>query len=149
MANIEFLFLANHAEVQNGLLYASGAGWYEMYRFIPYGGSQPPMNRFAIATSVLVPWEETNQLHRLNISLERDEDSTQLIRAEVAIEVGRPPGLPPGTGQRAVFALPVDIAFPEQGMHRVVAQVGDESRSVNFRVQDQRVSLPPEAVQRE
>ena len=147
MASIEFLFVANHAEVQNGLLYASGAGWYRIYRFIPDGESQPPTNHFAIATSVLVPWEETNQPHRLTISIEREGDGPQLVRAEVAIEVGRPPGLPSGTDQRAVFALPIDIAFPEQGVHRVVAEVGEETRSVNFVVQDQRVSLPPQPEQ--
>ena len=149
MASIEFLFLANHAEVQNGLLYASGGGWYQIYRFMPEGESQPPTNHFAIATSVLVPWEETNQPHRLNISIVRDGDGPLLVQAEVAIEVGRPPGLLPGTDQRAVFALPIDIAFPEQGVHRVVAQVGEETRSVIFKVQDHRVSLPPEPVQRE
>ncbi len=141
MASIEFLFLANHAEVQNGLLYTSGAGWSEMYRLVPGQESQAPPNHFAIATSILVPWEETNQPHRLTIWIERDGEGPQLVRAEVGIEVGRPPGLPAGTDQRAVFAMPIDIAFPEQGGYRVVAEVDDDTRSVSFRVHDQR--MPP------
>ena len=150
MASIEFLFLANHAEVQNGLLYASGAGWSEMFRVVPDQEGQPsPTNHFAIATSVLVPWEDTNQFHLLTISIEQDGDGPQLVRAEVGIEVGRPPGLPAGTDQRAVFALPVDLTFPEQGSYRVVAEVGEDARSVSFRVHDQPMPRLPERIQRE
>ncbi len=140
MASIEYLFLANHAEVQNGLLYALGAGWAEMYRFVPDEGHPPP-NHFAIATSVLVPWEETNQPHRLTVWIERDGDGPQLIQAEVQIEVGRPPGLPAGTDQRAVLALPIDFAFPEQGSYRAVAEVGEHRSSASFRVHDR--PMPP------
>ena len=58
MAQIELLTLANHAEVQNGLLYLSGAGWDRVTRAYKEG-KKPRPQHFAIALSVLVPWAET------------------------------------------------------------------------------------------
>lgn len=142
MASIEFLILANHAEAQNGLLYISGAGWTELYRGQLGANGEPPINHFGIATSVSVPWEETNRIHRLIIRIERD-DETELGRVEADFELGRPPGLPEGAEQRAALGIGADIAFPELGGHRVVARVGDHERSVSFRVRDQaQISMP-------
>ncbi len=136
MATIEFLLLANHAEVQNGLLYASGAGWSDIFRGQPGPDGQVPVNHFGIGASVSIPWEETNQPHHLTISIQREEGNTELGRIETDVEVGRPAGLPAGTAQRAVFGIGADIAFPEQGSYRIVARVGDDERSVSFRVRD-------------
>ncbi len=136
MASIEFLMLANHAEAVNGLLYISGGGWTELYRGQLGPNGEPPINHFGIATSVSVPWEETNRRHRLVITIKRD-DETELARVEADIELGRPPGLPEGAEQRATLGIGADIAFPELGGHRIVAQVGDNERSVDFRVRDQ------------
>ena len=140
MATIEFLLLANHAEVQNGLLYASGAGWSDLFRPPPGPEGQIPINHFGIGASISIPWDETNQPHHLTIAIQRAEGSEEVSRFETDIEVGRPPGLPAGTVQRAVFGIGVDIAFPEQGSYRVVATVDEDTRSVNFRVRD----FPPQ-----
>jgi len=140
MATIEFLLLANHAEVQNGLLYASGAGWSDIFR-PPHGPEgQVQVNHFGIGASISIPWEETNQPHRLSISIQREEGDAELSRIETDVEVGRPPGLPVGTEQRAVFGIGADMAFPEQGGYRVVATVDGDTRSVYFRVRD----VPPQ-----
>lgn len=136
MATIEFLLLANHVEVQNGLLYASGAGWSDMFRQPPGQNEQPPPNHFGIGASISIPWDETNQPHRLTISIQHTKDEAELARIETDIEVGRPPGLPTGTEQRAVFGIGADIAFPEQGTYRIVAEVGEDARSVTFRVRN-------------
>jgi len=136
MASIEFLLLANHVEVQNGLLYASGAGWSDAFRPPPGPEGQITVNHFGIGTSISIPWDETNQPHHLTISIQREGNDTELSRIETDIEVGRPPGLPAGIDQRAVFGIGADIAFPEQGSYRIVATVDEDTRSVNFRVHD-------------
>lgn len=136
MASIEFLLLANHAEAQNGLLYISGAGWTELYRGQLGPNEEIPINHFGIAASVSVPWEETNRRHRLIIRIEQG-DATELGRIEADFELGRPPGLPEGADQRATLGIGADVAFRELGGHRVVAQVGEDERSVSFRVRDQ------------
>jgi len=140
MAFIEFLLLANHAEVQNGLLYASGAGWSDIFRPPPGPEGQVPVSHFGIGASLLIPWDETNQPHRLTISIQREGEDAELSQIETDVEVGRPPGLPVGTEQRAVFGIGADIVFPEQGSHRIVATVDEDTRSVRFRVRD----LPPQ-----
>jgi hypothetical protein len=137
MPTIEFLFLANYAEIQNGLLYASGAGWSELYRGKLPPESQPPVSHFAIAMSVLVPWEETNQAHHLTIQIEPEGEGDALSRVEMDVEVGRPPGLPSGIEQRAMVALTVNIPFPKAGNYLIVAQVSGEERQIGFRVHNE------------
>ena len=135
MAAIEYLLLANHVEVQNGLLYVSGGGWANLFRGPLDPDSPPPINHFGIGTSVLIPWDETNQLHHLVIRVEQ-ENGQELTRIETDIEVGRPPGLPQGADQRVAVGFGVNIAFPEEGSYRVVAEVGEDTRRVDFRVFD-------------
>lgn len=134
MATIDFLLLANHAEVQGGLLYVSGAGWSDLYRQ-PDPEGRFPANHFGVGASVLIPWDETNQPHHLTIQIEL-EDGTAVSRVETDVEVGRPPGLPPEADQRVIVGLGVDTVFPTQGAYRIVAEVDEDSRSVNFRVHD-------------
>ncbi len=136
MATIEYLLLANHAEVQNGLLYISGGGWANLFRGPLDPDSPPPTNHFGIGASVLIPWDETNQHHHVVIRIEQ-ENTLPLLRIEGEIEVGRPPGLLPGTDQRVAVGFGVDIQFPEEGSYRAVAEIGEDSRSVGFRVLDQ------------
>jgi hypothetical protein len=61
---------------------------------------------------------------------------------ETDVEVGRPPGLPAGTDQRVVLGLGVDTVFPQEGNYRVVAEVDEDARSVDFRVHDQPMPQP-------
>ncbi len=136
MATIDFLFLANHVETQNGLLYASGVGWYHLYRPQPTSEDKAPITHFGVGTSVLIPWEEANTPHHLTVRIEQAETAAELVRVETDIEVGLPPGLPSGTEQRPVFGLPANIAFPVEGVYRVVAQVDEDERSISFMVHD-------------
>ncbi len=135
MPAIEFLALANHAEALNGLLYLSGGCWTDLWRGIPQG-VPVPANHFGVAVAVLIAWEDTNRRHHLTIRIE-SEDGKEVGKVEGDLEMGRPPGIPPGSDQRAVLALNADMQFPSAGGYRIVAQLGEETRSVSFRVHDE------------
>lgn len=145
MPTLETLLIANHAEAINGLLYLSGAGWMDMFRAMPPKGQPAPSNHFGVAITILVSWNETNRKYHLTVRLET-EDSKEVAKVEADAEMGRPPGLTPGTDLRAVVAINFDLQFPSAGGYRIVGQIGDEPpRSVSFRVRDVPIALPPEA----
>ncbi len=138
---IELLILANHVESVNGLLYISGGGWTEHHRRIQPGGT-PPVSHFGVGVSVLIPWHETNEPHRLAILIENEDATTIVAKVDAALNVGRPPALPPGTAQHAVIGLSVETVFPGPGGYRVVARL-DEDKDVKrwpFRVHDRSAS---------
>ena len=118
MAEIELLTLANHAEVQNGLLYMSGAGWDRVTRAYKEGNKPRPQH-FSIALSVLVPWSETNQRHEVMIRVEDEDGLHKLMEAKANIEVGRPPGKVPGTDSRSPLVVTGIVQFPKAGGYRV------------------------------
>ncbi len=138
---IELLTLANHAEAVNGLLYLSGAGWTDLMRPIPPGGTPPP-NIIGIALAILVPWGETNKRHRVVIRIEND-DGNELMKVEGDVEMGRPPGTVQGSDFRGVMAINGQVQFPHAGIYRVIASVADRSRSVRFRVHDIPIPTSP------
>jgi hypothetical protein len=134
MPEVETLMVANHIEAIRGLLYISGGGWTDLWRgsFEP---GQPPINHFGIGIAVRVGWTETNRSHHLLVKLD-DEDGAEVFRAEADVEVGRPPGVPEGSDQRAVLAINVDMQFPHPGAYRLLTELAREERSVSFRVHD-------------
>lgn len=96
------MMLADAAQAIQGKLYILGGGW-------SITGPQP--NPSALAIKIEVPWSETNKRHHLKIELvdsdhnpimaptPTGEESPFIITCD--FEVGRPPGLIPGT--------PIDI----------------------------------------
>jgi len=140
MPELEYMLLADHAEAANGKLSALGAGWTDLWRAPHPPDGPPPITHFGIAVSVLVPWTETNHRHHLALRIEDEDGGSQVAAIETDLEMGRPPGLPSGSDQRAVLALNTDIQFPHPGGWRVVAQLGEQIKTASFRVHDQ---LPP------
>jgi hypothetical protein len=99
------LFLADAAEVREGLLFALGAGWTEI---------GPAPQPFALAGIIEVTWDETNHRRQGEIVIV-DEDGQPLVvptpageqpfRIPLSFDIGRPPGTAPGRS----FNLPVAI----------------------------------------
>ena len=97
------IMLADFAQAVNGKLYIMGGGW---------SLTGPAPSPSAIAIKIEVPWNDTNRKHVLKVEL-LDGDyrpvnaPTQEGTAPVVIsgefEVGRPPGMMPGT--------PIDVPF--------------------------------------
>jgi hypothetical protein len=92
------MLLADYAQVAEGKLNVIGGGW-------SITGPQPVP--FALALLIDVPWDRTNEQHRIQLELV-DADGNDVvvplpdgtegpISIEAAFEVGRPPGLKRGT----------------------------------------------------
>ena len=99
------MMLADHAQAINGKLYIVGGGW-------TLTGPQPTPS--GIAIKIEVPWNEANRPHVLRLRLCDSGSRPISIQTPVGnsavelmanFEVGRPPGVPPGT------PLDVTLAF--------------------------------------
>lgn len=92
------MLLADSAQALGGKLYILGGGWTQM------GPTPVP---FAIAMKFEVPWDQANRRHQWTLRL-LDEDGRPVrlparggeekaLEMSGAFEVGRPPGLVPGS----------------------------------------------------
>jgi hypothetical protein len=92
------LLLADAAQVADGKLYLLGAGWS-----VTGPGPMPS----AVAVKIEVPWTETNVPHHFDLELLTEDGGPVTVpspdgqphpvQAGGDFEVGRPPGLRPGT----------------------------------------------------
>lgn len=92
------LLLADAAQVAEGKLNLLGGGW---------SITGPLPSPSAVAVKIEVPWSETNVRHRFELQLFTEDGGPvmvpaeggepQPVRVEGDFEVGRPPGLRPGT----------------------------------------------------
>jgi hypothetical protein len=98
------ILLADAAQAIENKLYILGGGW-------SVTGPDPTPSALAIALKV--PWDEANERHAMRVELldsdggavvvGPDPDEARPVVIESQFEVGRPPGLKPGT--------PIDLAF--------------------------------------
>ncbi|MBA2609127.1 MAG: hypothetical protein H0U92_09325 [Actinobacteria bacterium] len=133
MPEVENLMLANHAEAHDGLLYLMGAGWNDLRQMVVPGQPAPPFH-IGIGLSILVGWNETNRRHHVVLYVEPEDGGDPLVQVEADLEVGRPAGAIEGSDQRTVLALNGIVTFPTPGGYRLVAQLGEDTRAVSFRV---------------
>lgn len=139
---IDFLILADKAEVINGKLYMMGGGW-DRRRVSDF--SRP--TSINLAVGVLVPWNLTNEDHQVHIKLEH-EDGT-VIKPEVKgnFRMGRPAHATRGQQFRALVAVEGHWLLPQPGTYRVVSSIGDSApkKAVFFAEQaDAQAPLAPQ-----
>lgn len=101
------MLLADAAQAVDGKLYILGGGW-------SVTGPMPAPS--AIALYIKVPWDEANVPHSLQLEL-LDHDGgpilvdtplgEQALRIESGLEVGRPPGIKPGTALDVALAITI------------------------------------------
>lgn len=93
------MLLADYAVVSDGKLTIVGGGWSQT-------GPEPAA--FGIGLLIQVPWDQSNTLHSFSVELldadgspvsfdDEDGESDQVVAFGGEFEVGRPPGLKPGT----------------------------------------------------
>lgn len=130
------LILCDAAQAEsNGKLHMLGAGWSRT------GSPTAPM---ALAVLLKIPWDRANEKikmvfrlldsdgHEVNVS---SPSGTQAIRTESQIEVGRPPGLEPGSPIDASFALNIAPMPLPTGRYEWRLDLSGEPTSVFFAVQ--------------
>jgi len=126
---VEWLILADAAQVTGGKLYLLGGGWDRLT--VSVLGQNQSM---AIAVSFRVPWTQTNEKHNFEIELVT-EDGTTITRVPGQFEVGRPTGLAPGQDQRAQIVVNVHWTITETGIYVVNARLdGQEGQRFPFTV---------------
>ena len=121
-SEIEWLILADEAEVVNGKLYMMGGGWDRIT-----AQTLPWKQHMAIALAVRVPWTDTNRQTSVEIDL-TDEDGNLLVNVKGEFVVGRPAQAIPGQSLRSQIAIKLDGLLPKLGAYAVVCRLhGDET----------------------
>jgi hypothetical protein len=130
---IEWLILADSAQVAGNKLYLLGGGWdrLSLNKDVP--------QHFAIAVSIQVPWNETNRRHTFEIEVLSEDKNTEEIKSIAKMggqfEVGRPAGIPTGRDQRIQLAIDMTLKIDSPGTKRIVASIdGTISKQLNFDV---------------
>lgn len=127
---IEWLILADAAQVSTNKLYLLGGGWDRLLITRPF----PVTHQMAVAAAFKVSWNETNQKHDFEIQV-ADADGAEVAKIAGQFEVGRPAGIPPGQDQRTQMAVNLGLPLEHPGTYEVVARLnGKESRSFPFNV---------------
>jgi Family of unknown function (DUF6941) len=117
--SVDFLILADRAEVLNGKLYMMGGGW-DRLNVGDFGKQQT----IGIAVGLQIPWHATNQQHQLNVRIE-SIDNIELFTAQLGFTPGRPPVLRAAEAQRVIFAFAAALTLPGPGTFTVKAIVND------------------------
>ncbi len=131
LMEIDYLLLAEHAEVTGSKLYLMGGGWDTMS--VP---EAPASVRINLAAGVRVEWDETNLPVPLLVRVD-DDDAQEVFRLEGQMNVGRPPHLPAGTSQLSQMTFALSLKLPRFGGYRVSLSAGREGavrRSIPFRL---------------
>ncbi len=131
--HIDYLILADWAEVINGKLYLQGGGWSAINAYEPL----PVTRGIAIAVSPRVEWRETNMPHTLEMRVIREEGQAELAKIEASFEVGRRAGMPQGIAQSQPLAVNLPLTFEHAGEYEVRAAIdGEEVATLAFRVDE-------------
>ena len=125
---VDFMLLADRAEVLNGKLYMMGGAWDRRH----IKDINTPVS-LTIVIGVLVPWNLTNEPHRLRIRIEDDDGTTLPPEVEATVNVGRPVNATQGQSFRATAVINNRWMLPRHGVYRVVASVASQTeRRVTF-----------------
>ena len=124
---IDALMLADWAETINGKLYVQGGGW-DRWMLAP---NRPV--EFAIAASILTPWNLANQEQEFSIAIESEDGATVAPLLTGSFTVGRPPTARPGQLFRSPITARVAMPKLTAGVYRVVMNArGAAPKSVAF-----------------
>jgi len=126
---VDFLILADRAEVINNKLYMMGGGWDQ---FLVVDFAQPV--GLSLAVAVLIPWQATNLQHTVTLAIQ-DADARDILTIPTAMVTGRPPQMEAGAVQRVPLAFPaIPLTLPGPGSYVVSARInGVEKKRITFR----------------
>jgi hypothetical protein len=122
---IEWMMLADAAQVTNNKLYVLGGGWERL----SVGSEFPVRQRASLALAFSIPWEDTNQRHGFNVRI-MDEDGKDVHGAiNGHFETGRPAGLQAGSAQRVQVAIDLMLNLEKEGVYVVEATLAEQETS--------------------
>lgn len=127
---VEWLFLADSAEVIQNRLYTMGGGWESLQVHTAF----PIIQHFSVALSVKLGKSEVGQSHEFALDIE-DPNGTLLATVEADFE------LIPESGSiqefhRWQFATSVDLEIAQAGKHQVIIHLaGQEAARLAFQVE--------------
>jgi hypothetical protein len=120
LMKIDILLTADSVQVANEKLYMLGGGW----RYV-YVRKFPTEHNMGVALGILVPWDQTNIRHDIEVVL-LDEDGNQILESPLIkgqFETGRPPGMSPGSEQRVLMAVNFRAPLKKAGRYEIVARL--------------------------
>ncbi len=127
---VEWLVLADYAEIVGGKLYLMGGGW----DVLTVNTGFPLTRPVGIAAAFSVPWNETNERRSVELDIQT-EDGQSVGRVAGQFEVGRPAGIKQGQDQRLQLAANIPLNLPAPGTYVIVAIVeGQEGARFPFNV---------------
>ena len=116
---IDYLLVADRAEVVNGKLYLMGGSWD---RIQPQ--QFPHRMMLGIALGVRIPFAYTDDQHTVAIELQHND--TRIIGFEAKLATGRPPGMA-GMDMLVPMAFNIPIAIPGEGQVTLKAVIDGAS----------------------
>jgi hypothetical protein len=122
---IEWMILADAAQVTNNKLYLLGGGWERLSVTSDF----PLRQRCSLAISFSIPWAETNQRQQFSVRIV-DEDGNEVHRTiNGHFETGRPAGLQAGADQRVQVAIDLMLNLESEGVFVVEATLAEQETS--------------------
>lgn len=134
-AKIDYLIVANHAEIINGMLYLMGGNFTDIIR-PPIEPDSTIVNIFCAAISITIPSDSPNQLHNITVQLKNRDEDKVVSEVKASFSISQPPNIAKETEQHAVGVIRFNPVFPSPGNYEVVAAVdsGGDSTGWRFRV---------------
>ena len=121
---IQWLMLADAAEVVANKLYIMGGGW----EVLTVNSQFPVTRHCAVAIAVRVSWQETNQQNTLDVEVATEFGKT-LGKISGHFEVGRPPGIRTGQDQLMKLAVDIELNLDGPGRYFVIGSVNGQATS--------------------
>ena len=131
---LEYVQLASHAEVQNGLLYVNGGGVTDLLR-PPSPPGQEPIATFGIVFSVLIPWSDQGRTYILRFRVE-DQDGRSVFEGAADGSAEARADTLPGADLRVPLAINVAMPFPAPGAYRLVGDLDGQLKTASFRIRE-------------
>lgn len=126
--SIEFLMLADRAEVLNGKLYLMGGG----YDRRTINNIESPVN-LTMVVGVLVPWNLTNQPHTIKLLMQTEDGTTVGQEVQGQLTVGRNAQAISGQLFRVMTVVNFTTTLPSFGAYRITATLDTgETKATTF-----------------
>jgi hypothetical protein len=134
---VDFLILADRAEAMNGKLYMVGGGFDRVRSSNLQFGVD-----IDVAFGILVDYNETNERHSFDLTLENADNRAIVGPIHGEFEVGRPAGMLPGQQQRISYVVRGPFPIPEPGSYQWVVALDDVREKVTAFHVDQVLAAP-------